>query len=159
MRSRWLLVGWLLVAGGQPARAQPSTGQPSTIPPSTGTISVDIANLRVDQGWEQCLLYTSAEGFPYDLSKAVQQTRVPIHDGRAVCAFPDVKPGVYAVAVWRDDKGDGKPEMGLFGPTYGIGTSNNAVGFMGPPKFDDARFAYKGGALLLAIRLTYHSAR
>jgi uncharacterized protein (DUF2141 family) len=146
---RWLLVACLLhVVGGRPASAE-------TTP---GTLTVNIVNLRVEEGFELCLLYSSADGFPYDSSKAVQHTRVPIHDGEARCTFLGVKPGVYAIAVMRDENGDGVPTTDEFDlPKHGIGASNNARAFMGPPKFDDAKFLYNGGSVPIAIRMTYGS--
>jgi uncharacterized protein (DUF2141 family) len=38
-----------------------------------------------------------------------------------------------------------------------VGAPNDAKGLMGPPKFDDARFTFKGGRQELTIHLRYLS--
>lgn len=146
MRRRWLVLSFLL-----------QIAPPVQAAPSPGTLTVEVSNLQIEEGWELCALYSSADGFPLDPTKATQRARVPIHDGKAVCEWTAVKPGSYAVAVMRDENGDGLPDRDVFDlPKHGIGASNDAHGFMGPPKFEDARFEFKGGALRLEIHMTYH---
>jgi len=61
-----------------------------------------------------------------------------------------------AVSVFHDENGNGKLDRNFIGmPKEGVGASNDAVGTLGPPKFDDARFSYKGGAQSLTIHLRY----
>ena len=58
----------------------------------------------------------------------------------------DVAPGDYAVSVFHDENSNGKLDRNFMGmPKEGVGKSNDAAGHFGPPKYDDARFSYKGG--------------
>jgi uncharacterized protein (DUF2141 family) len=67
---------------------------------------------------------------------------------------------MYAVAVMRDENGNDAPELDVFDlRRNGVGASNDAKGFFGPPKLEDARFQYKGGPLRIAIKMSYHTAK
>jgi len=91
-----------------------------------------------------------------DSSKAGKTAKSKIENGQAVCVFGDVAPGNYAIAVFHDNNGNGKLDRNFIGmPKEGVGASNGAVGKFGPPKFDDARFSYKGGQQRLTIHVRY----
>jgi uncharacterized protein (DUF2141 family) len=79
-----------------------------------------------------------------------------IHDGRAVCEFPRLPAGDYAIASYHDENGNGKLDLNFIGiPKEGVASSRNAKGVMGPPKFKDARFTFAGGTLELSARMKY----
>lgn len=62
--------------------------------------------------------------------------------------------GRYAIAVFQDITGDGKMHTNLIGmPAEPWGFSNDARGFMGPPRFDDAAVTLPETGLALTIRL------
>ncbi|MCC5825027.1 DUF2141 domain-containing protein [Alkalimonas sp.] len=51
--------------------------------------------------------------------------------------------GRYAIQVFQDLDSNGKLRTNWLGiPREPVGTSNNATGRMGPPKFDDASFEF-----------------
>lgn len=51
--------------------------------------------------------------------------------------------GSYAIQVFHDLDSNGKLKTNFIGiPREPIGTSNNAKGKMGPPKFEDAKFVF-----------------
>jgi uncharacterized protein (DUF2141 family) len=119
-------------------------------------LRVEIVGLHNDQGQVMCALFPSAAGFPSDISKATGSASVQIHDGKTVCEFAKVAPGSYAVSAFHDENSNGKlDKKWLVIPAEGVGASNDAKGSMGPPKFDDARFEYKGGPLTLTIHIVY----
>jgi len=129
------------------AQAQPSPGN---------LIHVEIGGLRSDKGQVVCDLHSSAEGFPKNGNKAVAHAKSPIANEHAVCEFPDIKAGTYAVAVFHDENSNGKLDTNFMGiPREGVGASNNAKGHFGPPKFDAAAFRFSGGRLELKITITY----
>lgn len=73
-------------------------------------------------------------------------------DGDTVVAvFEDLPAGEYAVKVFHDANSNEKLDIGLMGPKEKYGFSNNVMGFMGPPAFADAKFAFDGGALTVEI--------
>jgi len=74
------------------------------------------------------------EGF---LRKPVAMARAD--KGAPLGEFRNLKPGSYALTVFQDLNGNGQLDRNLFGmPTEPFGFSNDAMGRMGPPDFDQA---------------------
>ena len=117
-------------------------------------LEASVTGVRNAKGQVGCLLFASADGFPGDIQKARQAVRAPIVDGVALCHF---KPpaGSYAIVAMHDENGNGKLDTNLIGaPTEGYGASKGAHGTFGP-KYDDARFDYRGGSMTMPITLRY----
>ena len=145
-RLETVIILALLLLANQPVRAASE---------DDGRIRVAVTGVRSDRGYVRCSIWSSALGFPRNARNAVQTVTAEIANRQAVCDFK-VSPGTYAVAVYHDENANGKFDTGLFGiPKEGYGASNDARGFMGPPRFNDAKFIYKGRALDLEIRLNY----
>ena len=120
-----------------------------------GHLTVRMHGMRNSEGQVLCALFHGAEGFP-DGAQAVQGDRSKVTSGRAACKFKDLKPGVYAVAVFHDEDGDGQMDSLLGIPTEGFGFSNNAKpGMFGPPSFDEAAFRMGTGRRGVAIKMLY----
>jgi uncharacterized protein (DUF2141 family) len=123
---------------------------------AVNSIKVVVVGLHSNDGEVDCALFGGAGGFPDDSSKAGKTTKSKIEKGQAVCMFVDVAPGDYAVSVFHDENSNGKLDRNFMGmPKEGVGASNDAAGHFGPPKYDDARFSYKGGRSVSAIHLKY----
>ena len=119
-------------------------------------VHVEISGLRSDKGQVMCALFSSAAGFPKDYTKASARAKSEISGGRAVCEFPGVSAGTYAVAVFHDENSNGRLDTKFMGiPREGVGASNNAKGHFGPPKFDAAAFRFSGRNLEIEIRISY----
>jgi uncharacterized protein (DUF2141 family) len=108
---------------------------------------------RNDKGHVFCGLHYNADKFP---GRGEDNANTPIVGTTATCEFRGVKPGMVAISAYHDENDNKKFDKGMFGiPTEGYCTSRNAKGQMGPPKFDDAKFTYKGGPLELAAKMIY----
>jgi uncharacterized protein (DUF2141 family) len=102
------------------------------------------------------MVFDSEKGFPKDSNAALQRIWCPIAGSESTCHFDPIPAGTYAVACFHDENGNGKCDTGLFGiPTEGTVASNQAKGFMGPPSFKDARFAFPGRSTELRLRMGY----
>ena len=99
-------VGMLLVVSSFLTWSQPALPQVESPPASI--IHVEITGLRNDRGKVLCALYSSPEGFPKDSEKATARVSSAIAQGHAVCEFPGVTPGTYAVSVFHDENSNGK---------------------------------------------------
>ncbi len=87
-------------------------------------------------------LYDSEAG--YEGGAAVAQAMVPA-SGPVVARFENLPAGDYAVKAFHDVDGDGQMDKNPFGlPTEPYAFSNNAVGNMGPARWDRARFPVSG---------------
>lgn len=138
---------FLLTFSSAPAQAQPA---------QENQIRVEIVGFRNDKGQVLCALFSSAGDFPKRADKAVAQSTSIITNRHAVCEFPRVTPGTYAVSVIHDQNSNGKLDTNFMGiPREGVGASNDAKGHFGPPKFDAAAFRFSGGRLELKITISY----
>jgi uncharacterized protein (DUF2141 family) len=141
-----------VVAGGflaVEAQAEPQ--------PALAIIRVDIKSLRNNTGQAGCVLFRSADGFPGDMSKAVERILLPIKEKAAICEFKAVSPGIYAIAAIHDENGNGKLDRPIFGaPTEGWGASRDArAGFMRGPRFEDAALRFAAGTTTVSITIHY----
>jgi uncharacterized protein (DUF2141 family) len=128
----------------------------SAADPPRGVLSVRITALRSSKGQVGCTIYDSPKGFPADSSAALQRRWCAIDKATSVCAFDPIPAGVYAVACFHDENGNGKCDTGLFGiPTEGTVVSNHAKGFLGPPSFDAAKFSFSGVDSEMTLRMGY----
>lgn len=102
------------------------------------------------------MIYNAARGFPTDPNAAAQKRWCPITGSTSTCVFDPIPAGTYAVACPHDENNNGKLDTGIFGiPKEGTVVSNHAKGFMGPPSWDKAKFAFSGNATVLELRMGY----
>lgn len=125
-------------------------------PPDGNVIVARITGLHNDHGRVLCTLYSSADGFPKDSSKAKARAQSLISDSDAICEFKNVAPGTYAISVFHDENSNGKLDSKFLGmPREGVGASNDAKGHFGPPKFPAAAFRFEGGKKEMKIKIVY----
>jgi uncharacterized protein (DUF2141 family) len=120
-----------------------------------GRLTVRVHGMRNSEGQALCALFDKADGFP-ESEHALKGTRAKVTQGRASCTFAEVKPGVYAVATFHDEDGDGSMDTILGIPTEGFGFSNNAKpSTFGPPSFKKAAFRMGKGHRAVSIKMLY----
>jgi uncharacterized protein (DUF2141 family) len=118
-------------------------------------LTVTVTSLHSNDGVVFVSLYNSEAGYPTDPNKAIRKTPVKIKNKTAVVTFDSLPPGVYAIACYHDEDGNGKLNTNFLGiPTEGVGASNDAKGFMGPPSFKDASFSLRANAAIV-IHMKY----
>lgn len=120
----------------------------------TGSITVQISNLKTTSGQLRCALFRSAEGFPREPQRASARVVGTIDGRTATCQFSKIAPGHVAITAFHDENNNGKVDL-RFGviPKEGIGWSRNPRVSMRAPKFDEAALQYSGGASTIAIKL------
>ncbi len=101
-------------------------------------------------------LYNQADGYPMKPQLALAKRETTIQNKQAIFVFPALPHGTYAVAAYHDENGNGKLDTNWMGiPREGTAASNNAKGFMGPPKFRDARFDFKHTQHTISMKMNY----
>lgn len=104
------------------------------------SLSVEIKNIASNNGKIYVGVYADEKSF---LKKIYRGNLVEIDGNKANCEFK-LPAGIYAVSIFHDKNDNRKFDTGWFGiPIEDYGTSNNAKGFMGPPKFEDAKIELK----------------
>ena len=107
----------------------------------TCSIAITVKGINNNKGKIVLYLYNSATGYPGDHRKAFQTVSNTISNNQCSIVLNDIPVGIYAIAYFHDENNNGKMDTNFLGiPSEGVGASNNAKGFMGPPKFSDAKF-------------------
>ena len=101
-------------------------------------LTVSISDLKNDTGTVQVGLFNSEGTFLKSIYKGISSD---IKSKSAVVTFLNIPKGVYAISAYHDKNINGKLDMNFIGiPKEAFACSNNAKGFMGPPKYTDAKF-------------------
>jgi uncharacterized protein (DUF2141 family) len=104
----------------------------------TADLTVKIEGLKSDKGSLLVGIYNTQESF---LKKPFKSNIIKIVDKKAIVTFKNIPKGNYAVSFVHDQNNNKKMDTNFFGiPKEAYGCSNNAMGFMGPPKYEDAKF-------------------
>ncbi|MDM5179512.1 DUF2141 domain-containing protein [Massilia sp. DJPM01] len=116
-------------------------------------LTIRIDDVRSDDGTVMVALYNSAGGF---LKTSVGSAGAKAAKGSTTVIVKDLAAGPYAFAIYHDANGNGKMDANMMGmPTEDYAFSNNALGRMGPPKFDDAMFTIPAAGLNATVSLKH----
>ena len=114
-------------------------------------ITVKIENLNSNIGQIYISLYNTETSF---LNKGFKLTTSSIENNGCIVIFKDVPKGIYAISFFHDENENKKMDSNFLGiPQEDYGCSNNARGFMGPPKWEDAKFELKNESITQTITL------
>ncbi len=117
----------------------------------TGTLTVRFTGLVETGGVLIMTLADSRELYESE-KQALRIARIPVDGVEAVAVFEGLAAGEYAVKAFHDANENRELDIGLMGPKEKYGFSNNVMGFLGPPDYDDAKFAFDGSELVIDIR-------
>ncbi|MGV7207718.1 DUF2141 domain-containing protein [Oxalobacteraceae bacterium A2-2] len=114
-------------------------------------LTIRIDNVKSADGQLRVAVFNSAETFQ---RKPVAGMVVPAVAGSSSVVVKDLAPGDYALVVLHDANGNGKMDANMMGmPVEDYGFSNNALGKMGPPSFEQARITVPADGLATSINL------
>ncbi|WP_392348084.1 DUF2141 domain-containing protein [uncultured Polaribacter sp.] len=127
MKNKFLLIIFILCA------IQTSKAQKETF-----NLTVNISGLNSSDGNLLVGIYNKKESF---LKKPIKSAIVKVESKKALVLFRNLPKGIYAVSFVHDENDNKKMDTNFIGiPKEDYGCSNNAIGFMGPPKYKDAKF-------------------
>ena len=102
------------------------------------TVTLQFEGMKSNKGNLYVAIYDKEDSF---LKKPIKGTIVKIVDKKATVTLKDIPAGMYAVSAFHDANDNKKMDTNFLGiPKEPTGMSNNAKGFMGPPKYKDAKF-------------------
>ncbi|WP_052461176.1 DUF2141 domain-containing protein [Psychroserpens mesophilus] len=114
-------------------------------------ITVVIENLKSNKGHIYISLYNTEASF---LGKGFKSTISRIENNSCTIKFENVPNGIYAISFFHDENENKKMDSNFLGiPKEDYGCSNNARGFMGPPKWEDAKFEINNTSITQTITL------
>ena len=112
-------------------------------------LAIRIDDVKAAGGQLMVALYNSAASF---LKTPVTSLGVPASQNTVV--LKDLPAGDYAFAVYHDVNSNGKMDTNLLGiPTEDYAFSNNALGKMGPPNYQMARFTLPAAGATVRVSL------
>ncbi|HEU4792017.1 MAG TPA: DUF2141 domain-containing protein [Flavobacterium sp.] len=101
-------------------------------------LTVSISGIKNNTGSLTAELYNTKEKFLKTSYKTISSA---IKSNSATVTFTEIPKGEYTVLVYHDENKNGKLDKNFIGmPKEPVACSNNAKGFMGPPKYEDAKF-------------------
>ncbi|MCP4679116.1 MAG: DUF2141 domain-containing protein [Deltaproteobacteria bacterium] len=110
----------------------------------SGTLTVQAVGFQNSSGLACVCVYNNADSFP-EKGKAFKKSCGKIKDNKAFFKFKNLPLGDYAVYGFHDEDGNRSLKTNFVGmPKEAVGVSRGAKGFMGPPKFKNAKFAVAG---------------
>lgn len=119
---------------------------------TTGTdVQVVVENIKSNNGTIYMAIYNTEASF---LNTEYKGTTVQVDDHSCRYTFKNIPKGVYAISLFHDENDNGTMDTNFIGiPKEAYGCSNNAKGFMGPPKWKDAKFEIKDQVITQTITL------
>jgi len=130
------------------------TGAASAYSATSADVTVQIDNLRNDNGQLMVCLTDNPKAFP-DCKKDASSLKKLMPASSHTLTFAGVSPGTYAVAVVHDENRNNKLDTRLFVPKEGFAFSRNPAIRMGPPKFESAAFAVGRSRSVQKLRMKY----
>lgn len=114
-------------------------------------ITVKIENLESNKGQVYISLFNTEASF---LNKGYKSDISDIKNNGCTITFKNVPKGVYAISFFHDENENKQMDTNFLGiPKEDYGCSNNARGFMGLPKWEDAKFEIKNESITQIITL------
>jgi len=120
---------------------------------STGTIIVEVSPCKKFTGSLYAALFASADGFPDKADKVYRTEILTVTAETNYIEFKNIPYGTYAISVYHDVNGNGKMDMGAFGPLEPYGFSNNAKAIFSAPPFSKAAFVLNSSEVTISIKL------
>jgi uncharacterized protein (DUF2141 family) len=152
----WLAL-FLVLSSAQVAPQRDRRGHYAAPVPgqSLCTLQIHVTGFRNNNGTAGGVVFSSADGWPGDRSKAIVQGGFPIANRQATEIF-QVVPGHYGVVVIHDENSNMKLDRNFFGiPKEGFGFSKNPRVSLSAPSFQAAAVPVACPATQIEIRLIY----
>ena len=108
-------------------------------PAFAGDLIVEITGIRSSEGRIYAGVHQRVPDVKFpDQAGSKYAFNVIAREGSIQVVFKDLPAGDYAVTAYHDENSSGEIDRNALGiPTEGYAFGNDAMGFMGPPKFED----------------------
>jgi len=119
-------------------------------------ITVQVNNIDTSKPGNILVMLYSDKGFPKDHQQALAIKVLPATQQQLTVNFATV-PDTFAIKILHDEDGSGKVTKNWTGivPAEGLGFSNDAKLFFGPPNFNKAKLALSTLSLPVKIDIIY----
>ncbi len=119
----------------------------------TGTLSIEINNIKSPEGMVWIGIYESEQSFLVK-EKAIVEGIAIKEKGKVTISVPGLRYGEYAVAVFHDENNNGVMDRNLLGiPSEPFAFSKPPKSKWRLPKFDEVRFRFQHSGQKLSTYL------
>ena len=109
-------------------------------------LTIHFIGMESDKGAVFTALYNTENDF---LKTSYKGDIITITNKKTTVVFNNIPKGIYAVSAFHDENDNKKMDTNFLGiPKEPIGVSNDATGFMGPPKYNDAKFTLSQNTII-----------
>ena len=116
-------------------------------------LKVTMTKLKSGNGNIHVSVYDRPETFPKKTGM-LKELIVKAKANRVEVVFPGLKPGMYAIAAFHDENGNGKFDQGFLGiPLEDFAFSRDPTVILSAPDFDEAAFKVNETANGIEIRM------
>ena len=111
---------------------------------NSNRLTINVTGLESAKGQVILDIFANENGYPMQTENAILRKKLTISgDGKVVFYIDGLENGEYAFALIHDENNNDKLDVNFLGiPKEGAAASNNAKGFMGPPRYKDAKFDF-----------------
>lgn len=111
-------------------------------------LTIQVENIKIPKGQILLALYDSQENYDAEKSPKHYIKKVAVSTHNTAIIFEDLPPGYYAIKAFHDANNNAKIDTNLIGiPKEQYGFSNNVMGRLGPPTFEQSRFRVQGDTI------------
>ncbi len=115
---------------------------------SQNTLTIIVDGVKSSSGFIAVAVFADEDSF-LEEDKAFTGVFAKAELGATRIEIPNLPNDRYAISIFHDENNNGKMDTNFIGiPKEDYGCSNNASGFMGPPKWSDAKFELKADQTL-----------
>lgn len=114
-------------------------------------VTVNISNFKNNKGFALVAICNTKESF---LGAGIKAAKTKITNNVCSVTFKDLPKGMYAISMFHDENDNNKLDTNFLGiPKESYGCSNNAKGFFGPPKWEQAKFEIRNKDITQNIQI------
>ncbi|WP_169570272.1 DUF2141 domain-containing protein [Sneathiella limimaris] len=117
-------------------------------------IHIQVQGLRSADGDVRVTLFQAGNFLKFD--KVFRRAKTLASGAPVELVLKDLPEGDYSFSIAHDENANGELDKNFFGiPKEGVGVSNNAKGFLGPPSDAAATFSLRAEPVRQTILLSY----
>lgn len=137
------LLSQVTTLAGKAYAKKPCTKQSTS--PKAASVTLVFKGLRVAKGIIYISVFDNAQGFPSKSDKGFKKLRLEVKSSNPSIKIDGLDENKeLAISAFHDENSNGKMDTNWIGiPAEGFAASKNPKAFMGPPKFEDAKFKIK----------------
>lgn len=110
----------------------------------TGTLKINLSNIRNNEGYIYIFLYQYSDQFPYSPYKHYKVDKSKVKNGILIAQISDLEfKNNYAISLIDDENDNEDLDRWLGIPHEGYGFSNNVKPFLSLPKFNELCFDFQ----------------